>query len=312
MLQRSVRSRLARLLFLLPLSVVLICILGCANSGPVSDRLQLTILHTNDWHGSNADLLARQTTLINSLRSQSTNLLLLNGGDVFARGKYHYFFFGELEFAVMNLQKTDALVPGNHEFTATGDALESYDILKKRFAQSRFAVLAANVTRKQDGRYIQNSLPYVVVKRGGVRIGIIGITTCDHVSTMSERVLDFADGIESAKRIYPEVAAKADIVIALTHIGFNEDKRLAAALPGLAAVIGAHSHSELLSPLIEGEVPIVQAGSFGVNMGRLDLSFEREGGRWILRTATRKLIPVKDFEPDPATLKLYRKYESRL
>lgn len=73
---------------------------------------------------------------------------------MFARGKYHYYFFGELEFAVMNLQKTDALVPGNHEFGATGEADESYAYLKARLRQSRFPVLAANVRVKKDGRYL--------------------------------------------------------------------------------------------------------------------------------------------------------------
>ena len=297
---------------LLACAVLLVYGIGCSGKKPRVDTFRLVILHMNDWHGSNPDLLARQTTLVKNVRSDNPNVLLLNGGDVFARGKLHYLFFGEPEFAVMNLQKTDAMVAGNHEFSATGDAPEAYDILEKRLKQSRFPVLAANVTRKSDGHSLKRLQPDAVVKCGGIRIGIIGLTERNSASPLSKSLLVFDDPIESAKRIYPETAAKSDIVIALTHIGFEDDKRLAHELPGLSAIIGGHSHSDLMSPYIAGGVPIVQVASFGLKVGRLDLDFVLEGGSYKLRSASGELIPVSDFEPDPEVLSLFRKYMKKL
>ncbi len=296
---------------LLASAVLLLSGFGCSAKKPLDDTFHLVILHMNDWHGSNADLLARQTTLIKSIRSENPNVLLLNGGDVFARGKLHYHFFGEPEFAVMNLQKTDAMVAGNHEFSSTGDAAESYKILKKRLAQSRFPVLAANVSCTSDEHSLKRLKADTVIKCGGIRIGIIGLTQRSTASPMSGSILEFDDPIECAKRIFDATAAKSDIVIALTHIGFENDKRLAREVPGLSAIIGGHSHTDLMSPFIKNGVPIVQVASFGLKVGRLDLEFVREGDRYAIRSVTGKLIPVSDFEPDPGVLSLYRKYESK-
>lgn len=307
---KNLRKRWALILFLISAFIIFIGS-GCSQKKPLNDTFHLVILHMNDWHGSNADLLARQTTLIKSIRSENPNVLLLNGGDVFARGKLHYYFFGEPEFAVMNLQKTDALVAGNHEFTATGDSTESYDILKKRIAQSRFPVLAANLSWKGDKRPLKKLKSDVVLERGGVKIGIMGLTLKNLSSPLSGSVLEFDDPIDCAKRMYPEVAKKSDIVIALTHIGFENDKRLAHELPGLSAIIGGHSHLDLMSPYNEGGVPIVQAASFGMKVGRLDLDFVFESGKYTLRSVSGSLIPVKDFNPDPGVLSLYSKFESK-
>lgn len=151
-----------------------------------------------------------------------------------------------------------------------------------------------------------------MIKRGGIRIGITGLTTHDSGSPLKDTELIFEDELVCAENIYPEVAEKSDIVIALTHIGVEMDRRLARELPGLSAIIGGHSHTELSVPRMEGNVPIVQAGSFGLKLGRLDLSFVREGDRWTLSAADGKLLPVEEYDPDPAVLKLYAKFEKKI
>lgn len=282
---------------------------GSANAGSAR-TFDLTILHTNDYHGANEELLAKQTTLISGIRAETPNVLVLCAGDVFTRGRNQYRFFGELEFAVLNAQKIDALALGNNEFKATPDE-RAFKYLKARISQSRFPVLAANVSMKKTGKPVKGVKPYVVIERGGLRIGILGLTPEYPGSVLQRQTLSFADETESARTLYPEVAAKSDIVIALSHAGFGKDKQIAEEVPGLAAIIGGHSHTALEQPFMVGSVPIVQAGEAGAYLGRLDLHFEFADGRWVLKSSEGALLPVKDALPDAATTRIIDRYLER-
>jgi len=263
--------------------------------------LELTILHTNDWHGSTPKALAAQTTYFNKVRAETPNVILLNGGDAFARGAYHYRFYGALEFAVMNEQRTDALVLGNNEFKATAD-LSALTHLMARLSECRFPVLAANVTRMDDGSYLAGTVPYAVLERGGARIAIVGVTDDNPGSALDGTALRFTDSVKRAEAAYREVAPRADVVIVLSHCGLETDKRIARALPELAAIVGAHSHTFLKEPCVVGEVPIVQSGAYGNSVGRLDFSLKRGKKGWRVASFRGYLVRVADYESDPATL----------
>ena len=121
------------------------------------------------------------------------------------------------------------------------------------------------------------------------------------------------DPIEAAERWVPLARRECDVLIAVTHIGVEEDRRLAAEVAGIDAIVGGHSHTFISQPVMVAnplgrEVPIAQAGDLGVVLGRLDLTFE-QGEEWRLIEASGKLIPIDEsFAEDPAVKALLEPY----
>ncbi|MGC4043690.1 MAG: 5'-nucleotidase C-terminal domain-containing protein [Armatimonas sp.] len=105
------------------------------------------------------------------------------------------------------------------------------------------------------------------------------------------------DPVEAAKKWIPIARRECDVLIATTHIGVDDDKKVVAATTGIDAVIGGDSHTFLYKPEVvknaEGkEIPIVQSGEFGVNLARFDLHFEKSATGWRLARYDYKLIPI--------------------
>jgi 2',3'-cyclic-nucleotide 2'-phosphodiesterase (5'-nucleotidase family) len=268
----------------------------------------LTILHSNDMHGHELKDLARQATLIKEIRAKEANVLVLNAGDVYNRGKYHLKFYGELEFAVLNALGTDALTLGNGEFKAKKD-LTAQKYLYARINQAQFPVLCANVLKAKDRSNLSRVKPYAVFNLKGIKVGILGVSTNEISGYRQAKGFIVLDQIATAKKLYPQVAAVSDVVLALTHIGYKWDRALAGALPGLAAIVGGHSHTVLREPKVVGNVPIVQAGGYNKYLGRLDLYFKKDGRRWTLRRFRGQLLKLgKSIKKDPEIIAIIDRY----
>ncbi len=282
------------------LSLFLLLILPVYGTGE-NKTFHLTIFHSNDFHGYEPANLARQATIINEARGKNANVLFVNAGDVFTRGKYQRLFYGELEFAELNAMGLDALTLGNNEFKATGEAETAQRCLYARIRQAKFPVLCANVRRGKDRSYLPGVKPFTVKRIGGVRIGIFGVTANRSGSYRQTQGLIVEDQMETARKVYPQVAAQSDIVIALTHIGFKMDRELAEAVPQIAVIIGGDSHTVLRKPAIVNGIPIVQAGGeFRQYLGRLDLTFNLVENKWKLKDYKGILIPMhRLMEEDP-------------
>jgi 5'-nucleotidase / UDP-sugar diphosphatase len=145
---------------------------------------------------------------------------------------------------------------------------------------------------------------YLVIERGGLRFGIFGLLGKEaQFYTGGAGAVKFADPIETAHEMVKLLreTEKADVIIALSHGGMEkgkdgrftdgEDVRIAAAVPGIDVVIGAHSHTELREPIIvNGRTPVVQTGKYGENLGELVISLD--GGK--LTVESYQLLPVDD------------------
>lgn len=265
----------------------------------------LTVLHTNDFHGASMKLLGVRAALIKKIRAEATHpVLLLDAGDVFTRGPYAKKFNGELEFAVFNELRYDALTLGNNEFKV------SRAILEQRIRQAGFPILAANV--KINGSQLLSGVkPYIIKDYEGFRVAILGVTSLKPVFYPETKGMQFANPVSTCSAVVKELGGKADAVLALTHIGIWGDKSLATSVPGISAIIGGDSHTAIQSPVKVNGIPIVQAGSNGWYLGRLDLTFERNAaGAWCLKKYQGKLYNLResDLNPDPETQELIEEY----
>lgn len=279
-------------------------------SNPVIFRV--TVLHTNDFHGADMELLARRATVIKQCRAESQNpVLLLDAGDVFARGPYAKRFFGELEFEIMNQLQYDALVLGNNEFKATND-ISAQQVLLERIRQAQFPVLGANVINRKTNCYLSGVFPYIIKEFSGVKIAIIGVTASRSGKYFQLAGIKVLDPIEVSGRMVHELSSSGnpDIMIALTHIGMDEDLVLAEKVPGISAIIGGDSHTYMMNPEWINRCPIVQAGANGHYMGKLDMTFIKEGTGWRLKNTEWGLINLynEELKPDPDILKTIDRY----
>ena len=250
---------------------------------------KLTIMHFNDTHshleperaGKSAGRggVIERAALVDSVRNAvgRRNFLLLHAGDFNQGTSYYTTLGGMLEVGLVNALGYDVITLGNHEFD---DGIEH---LGRRLAGLKCPVVCSNYDFSQFelSKYVK---PYVVLKRGGMRIGIFGMLT-DITKvverTIADRLPKF-DDVETANRwaSYLKNEKKCDIVIALTHLGIeNEDfmdQDLVRATRNIDLVVGGHSHTFIKDIVYENNidgkpVPIVQNGCWGLDTAELSI-----------------------------------------
>lgn len=246
---------------------------------------ELVILHTNDTHGhplkfdkipaTDIGGLPARTTLVSEITSEYENVLILDAGDINTGRAESNFFDAEPDIMGYNFIGYDAMVLGNHEFD------HSYDILQSQMSLAKFPFISANV-KTADGKSICE--PYIIKKFKGFKVAIFGLTLKETDVIGNPKYIKnfiFEDEIEVAKKLVPELKKKADIVIALVHMGINENTeegsmRLAKYVDGIDLIIDGHSHTVLKEPLYINNTPIVQAGQWGMYLGKAVLSIEKK------------------------------------
>lgn len=198
----------------------------------------LTILHTNDTH-SHLENMARQATLIQEIRAQVPEVVLLHAGDAFLGTLYFTVHKGAADAWVMDHMDFTAMALGNHEFDEGSATLA-------KFAEAvGFPLLAANFDFSQDPLLAGEILPYVIVDVAGNRVGIIGLTTEDTAwSSNPGPNIAIGDAFAAARRAVDELTAQGvTVIIALTHLGWDRDLELATSVTGIDIVVGGHSHT---------------------------------------------------------------------
>lgn len=263
----------------------------------------LTIIHTNDFHDYEPYALARKASIIKDIRAEKKNVLLIDGGDLSIRGPYHKVFYGELEMAVLNALKYDAWELGNNEFKAHPDQGVTDEKLYNLINQATFPTLCANVTTKE-GNYLPGVQPYIVKEIAGMNIGVIGVTSnkVKKYPQASNKIVE--DAVTTLKRLMPEVRNESDVQIVLSHAGLAGDLQIDKDLAdsGISFIIGADDHFVIPQPIYRsGGIPITQAGGEdNIFLGRLDLTYENQNGKWVLKSHKGMLYPINDKVPmDP-------------
>ena len=266
---------------------------------------ELTILATNDLHGC-IDSLPQYLTIINQVRAQKENVLLLDGGDVFRRGPYEA-LQGSVEIELLNQMGYDAMVLGNNEFKvpSSPDSKDGSGTLEESDAQiaqivqwADFPVLCGNVTMKGSGAYMDGVKPYTVVAAGDLKIGIIGVTHTQPEQRKLEMAADkdFVRGDKAVRALLPAVREESDIQIVLSHAGLFVDLNMR----GVSAVIGAHHHLRLPRLKNWHRVPVTQGGGQEKHrLVQLTLCYALKNGKWTLQSFSSKLHKADGWDKDP-------------
>ncbi|PZE21443.1 bifunctional metallophosphatase/5'-nucleotidase [Paenibacillus xerothermodurans] len=258
-----------------------------------SPALMLRILHTNDLH-SHFEQMPSIAAAFRELRRSAgdTNTLTLDIGDHLDR--MHAATEGTegtANIAVMNETGYDAVTIGNNEgLTFTPAALAALYGEK-----SIFKVLCSNLLNTETGRIPGWAVPSHVVEKGGIRVGLIGVTA---YFTEFYRLLgwDILEPHTVAARLVGELRPHVDLIVVLSHLGLRNDERMAQEIQGIDLILGGHTHHLLETPLRIGSTMVCAAGKHGQHFGVVDIEFDRE---------TRKPVSMEgyvrstaDFAPD--------------
>ncbi|MBS9767252.1 MAG: metallophosphatase [Flavobacteriaceae bacterium] len=256
----------------------------------------ITILHTNDVHSHidsfpanhrrnpNQGGVARRATAIAQIRNENPNTLLLDAGDIFQGTPYFNFYGGELEFRLMSMLKYDAATIGNHDFD------NGIDGIYKQLPHASFPFICSNYDFTNTVMD-EHTLPYKIFVKDGIKIGIygVGIELKGLVDPRQYKETKYLPPIEIAQdmeRLLKE-EKKCDLVICLSHIGYNYrknpnkvcDLQLAKATRNTDLIIGGHTHTFLKKPTVvknakDKNVLVNQVGCYGINLGRIDFYFD--------------------------------------
>ena len=282
--------------------------LGLPLTGFTSDVKRLTVLHTNDVHSyidpfpaddprnPNKGGVARRAALIESIRKENPNVLLLDAGDIFQGTPYFNYYGGELEFRLMSMMKYDLATMGNHDFD---NGIEGF---YEQLPHASFGFVSANYNFSKT---ILNDIvkPYRIFDKNGIKVGVFGLGIELHglVDKKNYGETVYLDPVAVTREIVSELKGrqKCDLVICLSHLGFEykndpakiSDVKLASLTSGIDLIIGGHTHTFMERPAVvkntEGvDVIINQVGCYGLNLGRIDFELSEKpvsvGGRSIV------------------------------
>jgi 5'-nucleotidase len=242
---------------------------------------KLTILHSNDLHGDfmteeiDSELLGGVSMLsgyVERARREDENVIYCIAGDMLQGSIIDKEYRGISTIDIMNLIGPDVASLGNHEV----DYGLAHLLFLERMA--RFPIVNANLfIRNSDTRIFT---PHVFIMRSGMRIMFIGILTEDVMPVIKSDAFigTFVDTKAAAAEVGRICNAyrtiDVDFTVLLTHIGFEEDKKLAAMLDpdwGVDLIIGGHSHTILERAGKVNGVLIAQAGVGTKQIGRFDI-----------------------------------------
>ena len=229
--------------------------------------------------------LDRVATVVNSIRADRPDAILLDGGDTWHGSYTCYHSQGQDMVNAMNALKPDAMT-FHWEFTLGSERVQEL------VEGLPFAALGQNIFDAEWDEPAELFKPYKFFERGGVKIAVIG-QAFPYMPIANPRWMfpEYSFGIrdENMQAMVDEVRAQgAECVVCLSHNGFDVDKKMASVVTGIDVILSGHTHDALPEPVLVGETIIVASGSNGKFVSRVDLDIQN--GR--MMGFRHKLIPI--------------------
>lgn len=269
---------------------------------------KINILSFNDYHGivkedGKNPGIAKFTAAINNFKKENANTIVVGAGDLYQGTALSNLNYGAPITDTIKEIKMAASAVGNHEFDWGIDKLANWS------KDGGFPWLASNIYDKTTGKPVEWAKPYTIIEVEGLKIGFIGLATPETAYKTKPTIienLEFRDPVAAAKEWTAKLRSgelkegKADIVIALTHLGSFQDSKtkeitgeaadLAKAKVGVDAIISGHTHQSVAG-LVDG-TPIVQGYYNGRAYGRLEIAYNNKTGE----------LSIKPFNVDLASI----------
>lgn len=257
-----------------------------------SVKEKLTIVYWNDFHAQNTPMQTVKKTAdklkdtvveiggaatllgyINKIRTEHNSILVLNAGDDFQGTPISTITKGASQIELMNMIRPNAVKLGNHEFDYGLANLHA--VIQK----AKYPVICSNIVWSKTEKPFVQSCKIVTIKK--LKIGIFGLMAPDlALLTMKKNIdgIKVTDIRKTTKKYIDSLhSLEADIIILLSHMGIELDTTLAKEFPAIDIIVGGHSHTQLLYPIKKNNTIVVQAGSRGAFLGKLDIDIDVQG-----------------------------------
>ena len=285
---------------------------------------ELDIIYWSDLHSQNTPGVVniddqavsvggvpRLAGMLKAMAPDENRTLIINAGNDFTGTPVSSITKGASQIDILNKLGIDIFVPGAHEFD------HGWKSLKKVSKQADFSILLANVQDTAAGTTLFP--PYELFHKNGIDVAVIGIISpVFRFSIFREGILGLQmnDILTEAASFVKTFKDSADILVAVTNVGWLGDSLLAENRGDFDLIIGGSNDTAYVSPRIVNDVLIVQAGSHSRNIGWLSLEVDTNANR--ISRHDGSVIELKEgvVEPDEKlashVAKLEKKYTKKL
>ena len=241
--------------------------------------------------------IAKVATIVNSLREENPNMILMDDGDTVQGNSAE--LFNDLEVhpmvEAMNMIGYDIWTLGNHEFNFEKEFIE------RNITHFNGTVLSANIKNTKDGSSFVN--PYQIFSINGAKVAVIGIIPpyvpmWESSSPSHFAGLEFNDVLESVKETVKEIDGQYDILVGSFHMGREDDYGgagiydLANEIPEFDVIFGGHEHAKYVENV--NNTPIIEPGFAGWAVAKADINVKKENGEWIITSIDAENIETKE------------------
>ena len=259
---------------LVALLVAMLPIMGMVPVLAEGPTTEITIFHTNDMHGSVANL-----SYVKTMKDQTPNSILVDAGDATQGSTLATYTTGMAIIELMEAAGYDLMTLGNHEFDYGSD--RTIELVEA----AKFPILSANTYK--DGSLLLDGInkdgsngQYYIIEVEGVKIGFFGITTTETAYKTNPEKLNgvtFKDEVKAAKDMVAELEGQVDVIVGLIHVGIDETSSptaydIAEKVDGIDILIDGHSHS--VDQTTENDTVIAQTGTKLANVGEIKIEVD--------------------------------------
>jgi 2',3'-cyclic-nucleotide 2'-phosphodiesterase (5'-nucleotidase family) len=279
-----------------------------AAPAPVTAEFTLVLVNDLDGMGDVAGRggHAKLATVVKQERAARRNTLLVHAGDAYSPSILSGFDKGFHIVEMLNLIKPDVFTPGNHEFDF------GPEVFRQRIKESTFPCVAGNIFER-DGKLVAGLVPTRMVEIDGIKVGFLGVTTEDTVRMSSPGDITITPAVATAQELAATLRREgADLVVAVTHIGFNDDIAL---VRSRAADIVLSGHDHNLVVHWDGRVLLVESASQADFVTPIDVRVQRTMAgdqKRISWLPVPRPLDTTAVAPDPEIARLIAGYEQSL